>query len=340
MNDPLYGNKVAAALLIVALLAIGLPVVVGTFSELAEHASHHGDDHAAIEGCPEGLVFAPFDCGGLGAAAEASDEPEVPFVNVFLEADAERGARAAAICSSCHSFDKGGPNGTGPNLWDVMGREVASVPGYAYSSALQALGGTWTLEAMDPYLENSQGYVSGTQMAQKIRKDEKRADIIMYLRSLSDSPFPLPEPVEVAQEAEGEDGEASDGEGSGDTAMEEVGEAAADAMDFEAAGPGEAVRTDQSEVNNPGDDGFPGDPAKDGSNYSSSNEDGADVDGGDVDAGFRDEGGLPNEAAAEASEQRSAPDEPDGETGGGGDGTAPEAGGDADAPATQNEGGE
>ena len=292
MNDPLYGNKVATAVLIVALLAIGLPVVVGTFTELADHAGHH--DEEAIAGCPEGVVYAPFDCSALGSAAEAEAGPVIPFVNYLAEADVERGARGAAICSSCHSFDKGGPNGTGPNLWEVVGRPVASVSGFAYSGALQALGGNWTYENLDPYLENSQGYVSGTQMAQKIRKPGKRADIIAYLGSLSDDPQPLPEAVPVPEPG-----------AEADTAEGEVAEAAADQMDFEAAGPGEAVNTDRSEVNDPGNDGFPGDPAKDGDEYRSSNEDGSDVDG----EGFRDDdaGGLPNEAAAEESQQRSDP---------------------------------
>lgn len=364
MKDPLYGNKVAAAVLIVALLAIGLPVVVGTFTELSEHAAHHGDEEAAIDGCPDGLVYAPFECGEIGdAGGDAGGEAAVPWVNVLAAADPERGARSAAICSSCHSFDQGGPNGTGPNLWEVVGRPVASVSGYAYSAALKAHGGEWDYETLDPYLENSQGYVPGTQMAQKIRKDEKRADIIAYLGTLAASPVPLPEPVAVEEPpAEGEtpNGEAPGEETDGDTAMDEAGEAAADTIDFEAAEPGEAVNTDRSEVNDPGDDGFPGDPAKDGSNYRSSDEDAPDAQGqgaegqggaeGGQDAqptggagqggaqgqgeaqgqdqaegqgqpddptiqddGFRPQGsGLPNEAAAEESEQRSAPDEPDG----------------------------
>ena len=333
MKDPLYGNKVAAAVLIVALLAIGLPTVVGTFAELSEHVAHH-DEEAYIPDCPEGIVYAPFDCSGLGGVAETDDGPVIPWVNYLAQADIERGARAAAICSSCHSFDKGGPNGTGPNLWEVVGRPVASVAGYAYSSALQGLGGVWDYETLDPYLENSQAYVSGTQMAQKIRKDQKRADIIAYLGSLSDNPVPLPEPVEVPEP--GAEGEETD-------PMQEAGEVAADNLDFEAAQPGEAVRPDSS-VNNPGDDGYPGDPSKGGSNITSSSdeaggddasnalssaraaEDGQDsISGpdGDAEQGAGGPGqqqvapdtvdsGLPNPAAAQLSEQESAPDEPGG----------------------------
>lgn len=282
MKDPLYGNKVAAAVLIVALLAIGLPVVVGTLTELGEHIAHHDSDHAAIDGCPEGLVYAPFDCSALGQATAADEGPVVPFVNLYIAGDVARGERAAAICSSCHTFDKGGANSTGPNLWDVVGREVASHAGFSYTNALQNLGGVWSYDRLDPYLENSGAYVSGTAMAQKIRKDEKRADIIRYLHSLSDNPAPLPEPVEVEEEvaeAEGDDETVTEAEARGveGEAMEEAASEAADVQDFAVPGPGEAVRQDDENVNNRGDDGQPGDAERTGSDYRSSNED-ADAD--------------------------------------------------------------
>ena len=96
------------------------------------------------------------------------------------------------MCKSCHTFDKGGAQGTGPNLWDVVGRGVASVDGFRYSSALTGAGGDWTYERLDAYLQNSQAYVPGTAMVQRVGKAEHRADIIAYLRSLSDAPAPLP----------------------------------------------------------------------------------------------------------------------------------------------------
>ncbi|WP_051882047.1 c-type cytochrome [Parvularcula oceani] len=260
MRDPLYGNKVAAAILVVLLLAVGLPVVVSTLSELAEHAGAH---HEFDEENPFGLAYIPAEISLEGGAA-AVDEPEVDLGTLLASADAERGARSAAICSSCHSFDQGGPNGTGPNLWDVVGRPVASHPGYAYSSALQSLGGEWTYEQLDPYLENSQSYVPGTQMAQRISKEEKRADILAYLQTLSTDPVPFPEPAPIEETAEGEEDVVD--------AEEEAAEAAADTIDFEAAEPGEAVIGDETEVNERGDDGFPGDIAKEGSSYRSSDE--------------------------------------------------------------------
>jgi cytochrome c len=304
-KDPLFGNKLAAAILIVLLLAVGLPVVVNTFSELAKHVAHHEEEAPY----PGGLVYAPFDFASIGTAGGEEEGPAFDLGTVFLTASVEQGARAAAICSSCHSFDRGGPHGTGPNLWEIVGRPVAAIPGYAYSGALRDLGGEWTYEKLNAYLENSQGYVPGTQMAQKIRKDDKRVNILAYLGSLSDSPVPYPDPVAAPEPtAEGEE-----------SAMDEAGEAAADAIDFEAAQPGEAVIQDRTEVNERGDDGFPGDIAKEGSNYRSSDEDGdaapvpdqddTDVLGEDLEGAPTVDSGLPNVEAARESFQESAPDQ-------------------------------
>ena len=311
MKDPLYGNKVAAAVLVVLLLAVGLPVVVGTFAEIARHAGHHDEESPY----PGGFVYAPFDPAspafvGTGGGDGGDDGAPYDLGALLASADVERGARSAAICSSCHSFDRGGVNGTGPNLWEIVNRPVASVSGYAYSGALQSFGGVWSYDRLDPYLENSQGYINGTQMAQKIRKDQKRADILAYLGSLSDSPAPYPEPL-PPEEAE-VDPEVADSVGAGeapgaDPAQAEVGEAAADTIDFEAAQPGEAVVSDQTDVNNRGNDGMPGDAGRSGSDYRSSDEDGAE----DTDPNFTPgDRALPSQEAVEESRQPEASGDP------------------------------
>ena len=301
MKDPLYGNKVAAAVLIVLLLAIGLPVIVGTFAELAKHAGHHDEETPY----PGNVIYLP---GTLEVPDDVGGDAVYDLGALLASSDVERGARSAAICSSCHSFDRGGVNGTGPNLWEIVNRPVAGVSGYAYSGALQSLGGVWSYERLDPYLENSQGYVPGTQMAQKIRKEQKRADILAYLGSLSDNPAPYPEPLpeEAVDEEVAEAVGAGEAEGVPDSAQAEAGEAAADTIDFEAAQPGEAVVSDQTDVNNRGDDGMPGDPGRSGSDYRSSDEDGQSPDpnsrGG--------ERALPSQEAVEAARQPAADGDP------------------------------
>ena len=81
----------------------------------------------------------------------------------------------------------------GPNLWDVVGRAKASVNGYGYSSALQEKGGEWSYAHLDAFLLNPKLYAKGTKMSfSGLKKASDRAAVIAYLRSLSDSPKPLP----------------------------------------------------------------------------------------------------------------------------------------------------
>jgi cytochrome c len=254
MKDPLFSNKLAGAILVVLLLFVGLPVIAGTFANLL--GGHHGDHHYE-EGNPFGLSYTPYaELVGAGGAAGAEEE-QISLGCLLAEADAERGARSAAICASCHSFDQGGPQGTGPNLWNVVNRDIGSVAAYnSYTGALQSEEGVWSYDRLDGYLYDSQQYITGTAMAQKIRKDNKRADILAYLGTLKSgepAAYPACEPPaeEGAEMAEGEE-----------TPMNEVAGEAADRVDFEVPDPGEATLPD-SEVNNPGEDGYPGDGTRD-----------------------------------------------------------------------------
>ncbi len=130
------------------------------------------------------------------------------------------GERRSAICASCHNFEKGGPNGTGPNLYGVVGRAVAGHEGFNYTSALQEFGGEWTYERLDGYLTNSQEYVPGTAMVQRFPREEQRADILAYLGSLADNPVPFPEPA-PAEEADVEGAEAQEADAAPDDAPAE-----------------------------------------------------------------------------------------------------------------------
>jgi cytochrome c len=116
---------------------------------------------------------------------------------MVASADVAGGGSLGKRCAACHSFDKGGANKVGPALWGVVNRPVASVPDYAYSQAMVAFaaGGSklWTVDELNPYLENPKGHVPGTKMAYPgLKKEDERASLIAYLRSLSDNPVPLP----------------------------------------------------------------------------------------------------------------------------------------------------
>ena len=96
-------------------------------------------------------------------------------------------------CATCHTIDKGGPNKVGPNQWNIVGRKKASHEGFSYSSALQAKGGDWTYEDINHMIFKPQAFVHGTKMAfAGLPKEQDRADVIAYLRTMNDNPPPLP----------------------------------------------------------------------------------------------------------------------------------------------------
>jgi cytochrome c len=96
-------------------------------------------------------------------------------------------------CAACHTFDAGGANRLGPNLHNIVGQDIASVEGFNYSPALQALEGVWDDEHLDAFLADPRDYAPGNRMAfAGVRDPAQRADIIAYLRSITDDPPPLP----------------------------------------------------------------------------------------------------------------------------------------------------
>ena len=115
--------------------------------------------------------------------------------------DAAKGAKEFNKCKSCHNVDPGGAHGTGPALYGVVGNDIASTDGYAFSSALTELEGNWTYEALDGYLEKPNKYAPGNKMNFIGIKDPvRRAAVIEYLRLADTSPEALP----VAKSAEPE----------------------------------------------------------------------------------------------------------------------------------------
>lgn len=112
---------------------------------------------------------------------------------LLASADQDAGAKVSKKCAACHSFDKGGPNKVGPNLWDVVGRTVASHDGFSYSGALTDVGGDWSYDKLNTFLTKPKDFAPGTKMSfAGLKSAEDRANIIAFLRSLSDDPKPLP----------------------------------------------------------------------------------------------------------------------------------------------------
>ena len=132
---------------------------------------------------------------------DSADAIEVPFPSpVFIASmDATRGAKVFKKCQSCHNTDKGGADGTGPALWNVVGRKSGSKTGFKYSSAMASAGYNWDYEQLDGFLTKPAKYLSGTKMAFiGLKKEADRAAVIEYLRIASDTPLVKPVAAEAA----------------------------------------------------------------------------------------------------------------------------------------------
>jgi cytochrome c len=173
-------NQIAMAVLGALLLFFGAKTIVNIAYE--EHEPEKpGFEVSGTEEKPGGSEEKP------GGGAE--------LATLLAGADPTRGADVAKKCAICHTFDKGGPNLIGPNLYGVLGRKVASHEGYEYSDALKAKGGDWDYAHLDHMIENPNAYAAGTKMAlfPGLPDVKQRADVIVFLRTKNDNPPPLPE---------------------------------------------------------------------------------------------------------------------------------------------------
>ena len=115
-------------------------------------------------------------------------------INALLAtASPERGAQVAKQCQACHNFEEGQGPKVGPDLYNVVGRKIASAQGFNYSSALKSKNGTWDFNALNAWLTKPAAYAPGTAMTfAGLSNDKQRADVIAYLDTLSKNPVPLP----------------------------------------------------------------------------------------------------------------------------------------------------
>jgi cytochrome c len=132
-----------------------------------------------------------------GVEVAAGPVADPPIAALLANADVGKGQAlmASAGCVACHSFDKGGKNGVGPNLYGVVGAPHGHTEGFAYSSALKGKAGNWTYDDLYAWLKKPAAFAPGTKMSYAGMADpNKRADMILYLWTLSDNPGALPEP--------------------------------------------------------------------------------------------------------------------------------------------------
>ncbi|MFT3725750.1 MAG: cytochrome c family protein [Hyphomonadaceae bacterium] len=180
-------NKIAFCVLGTGLALIGL--------NEASHAMFHSSHHEKMAWA----VAIPEDTGGGPAVVEGPRDYGV----LLAAADLAKGEEQHKKCLQCHNFDSGGPNMQGPNLFGVVGRPVASHAGFKYSTgkgSLTELGGEWTFEKLDHFIERPKGFASGTAMNfaginSRLTGLQDRMNLIAYLRTLGSESVPLPAPL-------------------------------------------------------------------------------------------------------------------------------------------------
>ncbi|MCB9973978.1 MAG: cytochrome c family protein, partial [Rhodospirillales bacterium] len=139
------------------------------------------------------------DSSTAGSAGNAGPKGPEPVLALLAGADVARGEKLSKACAACHSFNQGGANKVGPNLWGIVGREKGKHEGFSYSSSMAEKGGTWTYSDLNHFLYKPKDFISGTKMTYVgMKKVEDRAAIIAWLRTLSDSPEALPDEAAIA----------------------------------------------------------------------------------------------------------------------------------------------
>jgi cytochrome c len=171
-------NKILGAVLGTCLIMLALSITAGAI-------------FAPETPAKPGFAIAAKEAGGEKAAAKA---PEQPIEALLASASVEKGQQTAKQCQACHTFEKGGPNRVGPNLWGIVGdNRGEGRGGFNFSAAMKAKGGKWTFDELNKFLTDPRAYIPGTAMTfAGLSRESQRADVIAFLDKQSDNPVPLP----------------------------------------------------------------------------------------------------------------------------------------------------
>ena len=172
-------NKIVAAVLMVALLVIG----IGKLSDVIFHVEKPETPGYAVD---------VEEAKTVSSSTKASVEEKIDIDALMAMGDLTHGEKVFKKCAACHSIVKGGKNNIGPALYNVVGRKIGIVEDYKYSKALASYDKEWTLEELNGYLIKPAKWIKGTKMAfAGLRKEKDRASVIKYLNQNSDIPLPL-----------------------------------------------------------------------------------------------------------------------------------------------------
>ena len=173
-------NKIVAAVLMVALIVIG----IGKLSDVIFHVEKPKTPGYSVE--VEAVTTA-------SESSLGSESDKIDIAALMAMGDIGHGEKVFKKCAACHSIIKGGKNAIGPALYNVVGRKVGAIEDYKYSKALAAYDKNWSFEELNGFLIKPAKWVKGTKMAYAgLRKEKDRASVIKYLNENSDSPLPLP----------------------------------------------------------------------------------------------------------------------------------------------------
>ena len=173
-------NKVIAAILMVALLIIG----IGKISNLVFHVDKPETPGYSVE-------VEQVASSSTSTAEVVEDKFDI--MAMMAMGDVVSGEKVFKKCAACHSIAKDGKNKIGPALYNVVGRKVGGVSDYKYSKALAKYEKSWTIEELNGFLLKPAKWIKGTKMAYAgLRKEKDRASVIKYLNQNSDRPLSLP----------------------------------------------------------------------------------------------------------------------------------------------------
>jgi len=174
-------NKIIVSIIFAIILVLGINKVTDVifYVEKPEKSAYQIESAASV-------------ASSTSAETTSESSENGNIIALFASTSAAEGAKVFKKCAACHSIAEGGGNKIGPALWNVLGRQVGSIPDYKYSKAMAAYGKNWSFEEMNGFLIKPKDWIKGTKMSfAGLKKAQDRAAVILYMNENSNTPLPL-----------------------------------------------------------------------------------------------------------------------------------------------------